>query len=87
MKETFRSFLEELKENDNDGSAGRELLEKEVLETMRQEGFSDEQIYEMPLVRFLDLFYDAYLQRANSILSKADPEDFLKGITSELGKG
>jgi hypothetical protein len=41
----------------------------------------------MPLVRFLDLFYDAYLQRANSILSKADPEDFLKGITSELGKG
>ncbi len=53
---------------------------------MRQEGFSDEQIYEMPFVRFLDLFYDAYLQKASHVLSKVTPETFLKGISEEFGK-
>jgi len=76
MQETFRSFLQELEEP----CSGKELLEVEVLCIMRKEGFSDEQIYEMPLKKLLDLFYDAYLWKANSILSKATIETFLKRL-------
>jgi len=76
MQETFRSFLQEME----DPSSGKELLETEVIGIMRKEGFSDEQIYEMPLKKFLDLFYDAYLWKANSIISKATIESFLKKL-------
>ena len=76
MQETFRSFLQELEEP----YSGKELLEEEVLGIMRKEGLSDEQIYDMPLKKLLDLFYDAYLWKANRILSKATVEDFLKKL-------
>jgi len=52
VQETFGSFLQELEEP----YSGKELLEEEVLEIMRKEGFSDEQIYDMPLKKLLDLF-------------------------------
>ncbi len=74
MQETFRTFLQEIKEP----GSGKELLEAEVVDIMRKEGFSDAQIYEMPLNKLLDRFYDAYLWKANSILSKATIESFLK---------
>ena len=80
MEETFRSFLQELEEPSCGGGSGKELLEVEVLGIMRKEGFSDEQIYGMPLKKLLDLFYDAYLWKANSILSKAAIEVFLKKL-------
>jgi|WetSurMetagenome_2_1015567.scaffolds.fasta_scaffold111405_2 hypothetical protein len=44
---------------------------------MRKEGFSEEQIYEMPLKKLLELFYDAYFWQANKILSKATIENFI----------
>ena len=84
MQETFRSFLQELEEPSCGGSSGKELLEVEVLGIMRKEGFSDEQIYGMPLKKLLDLFYDAYLWKANSILSKAAIEVFLKKLPHSL---
>ncbi len=84
MQETFRSFLQEIDESSNDGSSGSELLEVEVLELMRKEGFSDAQIYEMPLQKFLDLFYDAYLMKANRILSKASLESFVQKLKRML---
>jgi hypothetical protein len=76
VQETFRSFLQELEEP----CSGKELLEAEVIEIMRKEGFSDAQVYDMPLKKLLDLFYDAYLWKANSILSKATVEAFLKKL-------
>ena len=80
MQETFRSFLQELEEPSRSGSSGKELLEAEVLGILRKEGFSDAQIYGMPLKKLLDLFYDAYLWKANRILSKATLEVFLKKL-------
>lgn len=80
MQETFRTFLQELEEPSLAEGSGKELLEAEVLGIMRKEGFSDAQIYEMPLNKLLDLFYDAYLWKANSILSKATLESFLKKL-------
>ena len=84
MQETFRSFLQELEEPSCGGGSGKELLEVEVLCVMRKEGFSDNQIYGMPLKKLLDLFYDAYLWKANSILSKAGIEVFLKKLRRNL---
>jgi hypothetical protein len=80
MQENFRSFLQELEEPSCAETSGKELLEAEVLGIMRKEGFSDEQIYGMPLNKLLDLFYEAYLWKANSILSKATIETFLKRL-------
>jgi hypothetical protein len=80
MQETFRSLLQEIEESPYAEASGKELLEVEVLEIMRKEGFSDEQIYGMPLKKLLDLFYDAYLWKANNILSKATLESFLKKL-------
>jgi len=80
MQETFRTFLQELEEPSLAEGSGKELLEAEVLGIMRKEGFSDEQIYEMPLNKLLNLFYDAYLWKANSILSKATVESFFKKL-------
>ena len=76
MQETFRSFLQGLEEPQCGGGSGKELLEVEVLEIMRKEGFSDEQIFGMPLKKLMDLFYDVYLWKATSILSKASIEEF-----------
>ena len=76
MRETFKTFLQEL----DQPFSGKELLEAEVLRIMRKEGFSDAQVYEMPLEKLLDLFYDAYLWKASKILSKATIEDFLKKL-------
>ena len=73
MRETFKTFLQELDEP----FSGKELLEAEVLRIMRKEGFSDAEVYEMPLEKLLDLFYEAYLWKANRILSKATIEGFL----------
>ncbi len=80
MQETFRSFLLELEEPSCDDCSGKELLEREVLGIMRKEGFSDEQIYEMPLKKLLDRFYDAYLWEAHRILSKTTIESFMKKL-------
>ena len=84
MEETFRSFLQGLEEPSCGGGSGKELLEVEVLGIMRKEGFSDEQIFGMPLKKLLDLFYDAYLWKANSILSKGAIEVFLKKLRRSL---
>jgi hypothetical protein len=78
MRETFRTFLQEL----DDPLSGKALLEAEVLRVMRNEGFSDVQVYEMPLEKLLDLFYDAYLLKASRILAKASKEAFLKKLQS-----
>jgi hypothetical protein len=76
VQETFSSFLRELEEP----GSGRELLEAEVLGIMRREGFSEEQVYGMPLTKLLDLFYEAYLWKAHGILSKATFEGFVKRL-------
>ncbi len=76
MQETFRSFLQEM----DDPCSGKEFLEAEVIGIMRKEGFSEAQIYGMPLKKLLDLFYDAYLWEANNILSKATIEAFKKKL-------
>ena len=76
MQETFRTFLQEMEEP----CSGKELLEAEVIGIMRKEGFSESQIYEMPLKKLLDLFYDAYLWKANNIISKTTIESFLKKL-------
>jgi hypothetical protein len=78
LQETFRSFLQELEDPSYVEGSGKDLLEDEVLEIMRKEGFSDEQIYEMPLKKLLDLFYDAYRWKANRILSRTSIETFLE---------
>ena len=80
MRETFRTFLQELDEP----FSGKELLEAEVLRIMRKDGFSDAEVYEMSLEKLLDLFYDAYLWKATGILSKANIEDFLKKLRRNL---
>jgi hypothetical protein len=77
MRETFRTFLQEL---DYEPNSGKKLLEIEVLRIMRKEGFSDTQVYEMPLEKLLDRFYDAYLWEASRILSKATIESCLKKL-------
>jgi hypothetical protein len=51
---------------------------------MRKEGFSDIQVYEMPLEKLLDRFYDAYLWEASRILSKATVKSFLKKFKNFL---
>ena len=76
MRETFRTFLQELDEP----FSGKALLEAEVLRIMRREGFSEAQVYEMPLEKLLDLFYDAYLWKASRLLSRFTIEDFLKRL-------
>ena len=67
-----------MQELDDDPNSGKELLETEILRIMRKEGFSDIQVYEMPLEKLLDRFYDAYLCEASRILSKATVNSFLK---------
>ncbi len=69
LQETFTTFLRELETSDFISNTGKVLLEKEVLEVMRKEGFSEQQIYEMPLKKLLDLFYGAYLWKAIKIIS------------------
>ena len=71
MQETFTTFLQEMENSDFICYSEKALLEKEVLQIMRKEGFSEQQIYEMPLKKLLDLFYDAYLWKANKILSNS----------------
>jgi hypothetical protein len=80
MRETFRTFLQELDEP----FSGKVLLEAEILRVMRKEGFSDAQVYEMPLEKLLDLFYDAYLLKASRILSRDSNEAFLKKLQLHL---
>jgi hypothetical protein len=77
MRETFRTFLQEL---DDDPNSGKELLETEILRIMRKEGFSNMQAYEMPLEKLLDRFYDSYLWEASRILSKASMKSCLKKL-------
>ncbi len=71
MRETFASFLLDLGDSNLRDYSVKDLLEKEVLRIMCKEGFSQEQVYEMPLEKLLDVFYDAYLWNADRILSKA----------------
>jgi hypothetical protein len=77
MRETFRTFLQGIEDEPN---SGKELLEAEVLRIMRKDGFSDAQVYEMPLERLLDLFYEAYLWKASGVLSRATFDSFLKKL-------
>ncbi|MGD6807127.1 MAG: hypothetical protein ACQCN4_09235 [Candidatus Bathyarchaeia archaeon] len=75
MHETFVSFLQEL-EDSRVTCSGKEFLEKEVLSVLRKEGFSDEEIYKMPLDKLLDLFYDACLWESRRILSQKKPTPY-----------
>ncbi len=84
LQETFRSFLHELDEPPYQSGSGKDLLEAEVLNVMRKEGFSDQQIYDMPLKRLLDLFYEAYLWKASRILSRATIDGFLSKLRRVL---
>jgi hypothetical protein len=77
MHETFKTFLNELEKSDSNPYSGKELLEKEVLQTMHDEGFSEQQISRMPLNRLLELFYDAYLWKAKETLSKSTSKTFI----------
>ena len=81
MRETFRTFLQEL---DDDPNSGKDLLETEILRIMRKEGLSDIQVYEMPLEKLLDRFYEAYLWEASRILSKATLKSCLKRLKQLL---
>jgi hypothetical protein len=81
MRETFKTFLQEI---ENEPDSGKDLLEREVLGIMRKEGFSDAQIYEMPLQKLLDLFYEAYLWKANRILSRATIESFVEKLRQAI---
>ncbi len=81
VQETFKSFLQDIE----GPCSGKELLESEVLDIMRKEGFSDAQVYEMPLNKLLDLFYEAYLWKAKGILSKATVEAFVKKLQRIMG--
>jgi hypothetical protein len=81
MRETFRTFLQEL---DDDPNSGKALLEAEILRILRKDGFSDIQVYEMPLEKLLDRFYDAYLWEASIILSKATMKSCLKKLKKLL---
>lgn len=76
MDENFRTFLHEL----NEPFSGKELLEAEVLRIMHKEGFSDAQVYDMPLEELLDLFYAAYAWKASKILSRATVKAFLRKL-------
>lgn len=71
MQETFTTFLQEIEKSNSTGNSGKNLLEKEVIQIMRKEGFSEQQIYEMPLKKLLELFYSAYLWKANKIISNS----------------
>jgi hypothetical protein len=71
LQETFATFLREMKNSDSARCSEKALLEKEVLRTMLREGFSEQQIYQMPLNKLLDLFYDAYLWKANKTISNS----------------
>lgn len=77
MGETFTTFLRELEKSDFDRYSGKELLEKEVLQTMHEEGFSEQQILQMPLDKLLELFYEAYLWKAKEALSKSTSKVFI----------
>jgi hypothetical protein len=58
-------------------NTGVALLEKEVLQIMHKEGFSDQQVYEMPLEKLLDLFYGAYLWKANNVICNSATTFFI----------
>jgi hypothetical protein len=75
--ETFTTFLREIEKSDTNHYSGKELLEKEVLLTMHEEGFSEQQILQMPLNKLLELFYDAYLWKAKETLSKSTSKFFI----------
>ena len=78
MQDTFASFLQDFGTSNLAEYSGKKLLETEVLRVMRQEGFTEEQIYEMPLEKLLDIFYNAYLWSAERILSKAQSSTFIQ---------
>ena len=80
LQETFRSFLKELEAPTCAVDSGKDLLEAEVLSVMRKEGFSNQQVYDMPLEKLLDLFYEAYLWKANRILSRATIDGFVRKL-------
>ena len=69
MIETFELFLLELEDTNLENYSGKELLEREVLRVMHDEGFSDQQVYDMSLEKLLDLFYNAYFWKATKLLS------------------
>ena len=69
VKETFILFLQELEGLSLGDYSGKELLEREVLRVMHDEGFSDQQVYDMSLEKLLDLFYNAYFWKATKLLS------------------
>ena len=77
LQETFATFLREMENSSPNCYSEKVLLEKEVLQIMCKEGFSKQQIYEMPLKFFLDLFYGAYLWKANKIISNSATTVFL----------
>jgi membrane carboxypeptidase/penicillin-binding protein PbpC len=75
---TFREFLEKAKKESHDLPV-IESTKREILQTMRKEGFTDEQIYEMKMERLWKLWIDSYslladqyLTQINAILEK-DP--------------
>jgi hypothetical protein len=77
LRETFTTFLHELEKSEFNHHTGKELLEKEVVQTMHEEGFSEQQILQMPLNKLLELFYDAYLWKAKEALSKSNSNIFI----------
>ena len=75
---TFREFLEKAKKESYDLPV-IESIKREILQTMRKESFTDEQIYEMQMERLWKLWIDSYslladqyLTQINAILEK-DP--------------
>ena len=78
LQETFATFLREMEKSIFDCCSEKALLEKEVLRIMGEEGFSKQQIYEMPLKKLLDLFYGAYIWQADKkIISNSATTIFL----------
>jgi hypothetical protein len=78
LQETFATFLREMEKSIFDCCSEKALLEKEVLRIMGEEGFSQQQIYEMPLKKLLDLFYGAYIWQADKkIISNSATTIFL----------
>ena len=85
-KKTVRDFLSASASYPDVRAEDMRFLESQLLETMRNEGFSDEQIYEMPFERFIKSWGDAFLLNVENDLAHVTSKPLLKGLLKELGK-
>jgi len=66
---TFKEYIKEEKVTNNPTITN---IETEILTKLRQEGFTDEQIYALPAVRVLKLYREVFLIEVQKDLSTLD---------------